>query len=239
VTDLTFGADAPLLEVMSTMRAMRRLKPDPIPREVIEQLLQAATYGPSGGNNQSFSFVVVTNRDQVARIAPLWRRIVEWYVTTQTPPPHMSADAWQRLVAALRYQADHFEDIPVLIIACYELRSTVARMLRSLDRQWRAFAAMGPRHSLSSARNIPRLIATGEAASIYPGVQNLLLMARALGLAATMTTWHILFEQELKGILSIPRHVNTYATIPVGWPLGNFGPVTRRPITEAVHWDKW
>jgi nitroreductase len=239
VSNLAFGDDAPLLEIMSTMRAMRRLKPDPVPHELIEKLITAASYGPSGGNNQAFTFVVVTDRDQIARIAPLWRRIVDWCVTTQTPPPHMTPEAWQRLTDTLRYQAEHFEDTPVLIVACYELRSAVSRMLHTLDKQRAGFGKLGVRHTLSSARNTRRMLATGEAASIYPGVQNLLLMARALGLAATITTWHIMFEQELKAILGIPRHVNTYAIIPVGYPLGKFGPVNRRPATDAIHWQQW
>src|SRR5256885_11398766 len=67
------GADAPILEIMATMRAMRRLKPDPLPDELLEQLVEAATWAPSGGNIQAFSFVVVTDREQMARLAELWR----------------------------------------------------------------------------------------------------------------------------------------------------------------------
>jgi nitroreductase len=237
--ELAFGADAPLLDVMSSMRAMRRLKPDPVPRELVEQLITAATYGPSGGNNQTYSFVVVTDRDQVARLAPIWRRIVDFYVASQSPPEHMSEDAWQRLIATLRYQADHFEEIPVLIVACYELRSAMKRMMRNLDKQRAGLRALGPWHSISSTRNIAKFASTGETASVYPGLQNLLLMARALGLGATLTTWHTLFEQEFKSVLGIPRHVNTYAIVPVGWPMGRFGPVNRRPAVDAIRWDRW
>src|SRR3989440_13054140 len=61
------------MEVMATMRAMRRLKPDPVPDELLEQLVEAATWAPSGGNIQAYSFVVVTDRDQMARLAELWR----------------------------------------------------------------------------------------------------------------------------------------------------------------------
>jgi nitroreductase len=239
VSDLRFGDDAPLLHVMSTMRAMRRLKPDPVPREMIEKLLTAASYAPSGGNNQTFSFVVVTDRDQIARLAPTWRRIVDWYTTTQTPPAHMDEDAWLRLTGTLRQQAENFEDIPVLIVACYEMRSAAARMLRTLDKQRSGLGILGARHSLTLLRNTPRMLSTAESASIYPAVQNLLLMARALGLAATLTTWHIMFEQEFKSVLGIPNSVNTYAIVPVGWPAGRFGPVSRRPLSDTVHWDKW
>jgi nitroreductase len=78
-----------------------------------------------------------------------------------------------------------------------------------------------------------------EAASIYPGVQNLLLAARALGLGANITTWHMFLEHEWKRVLGLPKAWNTYAVIPVGWPRGRFGPVTRRPASEAIHWDRW
>ncbi|MCE5290437.1 MAG: nitroreductase family protein [Nocardiaceae bacterium] len=239
MTELAFGDDAPLLNVMSTMRAMRRLKPDPVPRELIEQLITAATYAPSGGNNQSFTFLVVTDREQIARLAPVWRRIVDWYIGTQSPPPHMTPEQWNGIMKALRYQADHFDEVPVLIVACYELRGMLGRMVKALNRQASAFAKLGAADSLRSLRNVRRSLAIGEAASIYPSVQNLLLMARALGLAATMTTWHTMFEQEFKSILAVPGHVNIYAIVPVGWPAGKFGPVSRRPAAEAIRWERW
>ena len=78
-----------------------------------------------------------------------------------------------------------------------------------------------------------------EAASIYPAVENLLLAARARGLAATMTTWHLFAEADVKKILEIPSSVRTYALIPIGWPLGRFGPVTRRPAGEVMRRDHW
>ena len=69
--DLAFGTDAPLHEVMSTMRAMRRLKPDPVPRELLEQMVEAATWAPSGGNQQQYSWVVVTEREKMEQLAEL------------------------------------------------------------------------------------------------------------------------------------------------------------------------
>ena len=236
---LSFGEDAPLFEVMSTMRAMRRLKPDPVPPELIEKLIQAATYGPSGGNNQLYSFVVVTDREQIARLTPVWQRIAHWYIATQSPPPHMDAGAWDRLVSALHYQADHFDDIPVLIIACYELTPVLLRrMLHTPAKQLNGIRTLG-RRNMAALRNFTRAFATAETASVYPGMQNLLLAARALGLAATLTTWHVLLEQEVKAIFGIPRRIKTFAIIPVGWPAGNFGPISRRPPAEAIHWERW
>lgn len=238
-TELAFGEGAGLFDIMTTMRAMRRLKPDPVPPELVERLIEAATYAPSGGNNQTFSFVVITDRAQIAKLAPIWQRIVTWYVTTQSPPAHMTDEAWGRLTATLQHQADHFEDIPVLVIACYEMRSAMKRMMGSLDRQRAGMAGLGVRHSVASMRNFSRMAVLAEAASIYPAVQNLLLAARAHGLAATLTTWHLMFEHEIKSALGIPRHVHTYAIVPIGWPAGNFGPVRRRDARESIHWQRW
>jgi nitroreductase len=88
-------------------------------------------------------------------------------------------------------------------------------------------------------RGMPALEARVEAASIYPAVQNLLLAARAMGLAANLTSWHLFLEAEFKATLGIPRDVHTFALIPVGWPMGHFGPTKRRPAAELIHRDRW
>ena len=79
---VALGEDAPILEVMATMRAMRRLKPDPVPDELLEKLVEAATWAPSGSNLQAFEFVVVTDRAVMAELAELWTKSVELYLKT-------------------------------------------------------------------------------------------------------------------------------------------------------------
>lgn len=95
------------------------------------------------------------------------------------------------------------------------------------------------RGSIQFLRGAPAYMGRSEAASVYPGVENLLLTARALGLGATLTTWHLTIEADFKKVLGIPRRVHTFALIPVGWPLGEFGPVRRRPLAVVVHHDRW
>lgn len=234
------GDDAPILEVMRTMRAMRRLKPDPVPRELIEELIEAATWAPSGGNAQAFSFVVVDDRDVIARLAPIWRKIVSWYVGMQgQPPPHMTRERLHGLIAALRFQAEHFPEIPALVICCYDLRSYTRRQLKAWRRALAAYRRLSREDALKTLRHLPRFARRSEAASIYPAVQNLLLAARAKGLGATLTTWHLALEDDVKAVLGIPRHVHTYALVPIGWPRGRMGPVARRPAQELIHWNHW
>ncbi len=177
------GLDAPVMQVMASMRAMRRLKADPVPRELLLRLVEAATWAPSGSNEQAYSFVIVTDREQMRQLAPLWRQLFDWYRATQRPPGHMSDEHWRRQMSAVGYQAEHFEEIPALIIACSDLSDTRRRTLANSRALLRATARLEPRRALMALRNAPRKLALAQAASVYPGVQNLLLAARAHGLA--------------------------------------------------------
>ncbi len=240
-TSVPVGADAPIVEVMATMRAMRRLRPDPVPDELLEELVEAATWAPSGGNVQAYSFVVVTDREQMARLAELWRVVCAFYLETfaTVAPTRMPAERYERLKDALRFQAEHFHETPAVIVACYSMGDWTRR----LAAQWRRFAgamsSLGPRRAATFTAGLKAFGDRSEAASVYPGVQNLLLAARAHGLGATLTTWHLALEPEFKAVLGIPRGVKTFAMIPVGWPRGNLGPVVRRPAAEVIHRDRW
>ena len=75
--------------------------------------------------------------------------------------------------------------------------------------------------------------------SIYPAVQNMLLAARALGLGATLTTLHLVFEKEAEAALGLPSNVHSYALLPIGYPMGRFGPVRRVPLADVVFEDRW
>jgi nitroreductase len=79
-----------------------------------------------------------------------------------------------------------------------------------------------------------------DCASIYPSVQNMLLAARALGLGATLTTTlHLFFEKEVASVLGLPEGAESYALLPIGYPLGNFGPVARASLDAVVFGDRW
>ena len=233
--------DPGLWEVMSTMRAMRRLKPDPVPRELLERLVQAAVWAPSASNRQAYSWVIVTERDVMRRLEPLWGRCFELYWATVAPQPGATMDA-ERLAGlrrAVTYQREHFSEIPALLVACYERMATTSALVRDWRAGARTVAALGPSDALAAGLNARRAGAMADAASVYPGVQNLLLSARALGLGATLTTFHLALEGQFKQVLGIPRGVDTFALVPVGWPRGRFGPVRRRGAAEAIRWEHW
>ncbi|MFI5806891.1 nitroreductase family protein [Streptomyces sp. NPDC051561] len=231
------GVDPALFETMSTMRAMRRLKPDPVPDELLDRLIQAAVWGPSGGNMQRFEYVVVTDPAVMAKLAPLWERCVDAYLATtgKFAPEGMDEAAYGRMVDAIRYQRDHFAQTPALVIPCYQFPAP------RIDEEGLAAsaAALGAEGLQHMGATQVRFQSLAEGSCVYPGVQNLLLAARGLGLAANITIWHLMLEPEWKAALGIPEDMGTFAVIPVGWPKGNFGAVRRRPIAEVVHRDRW
>lgn len=235
------SANAGMFEVMSTMRAMRRLKPDPVPDQMLTRLVEAATWAPSAANIQGHSFVVVTDRTVMAQLAELWRLVCDFYVTAfwlDYPNPSDAAAA-DRVLKAIRHQRDHFHETPALIVACYRLTEYRRQVRRHPRRFAAALRRLGARRTAILLAGMPSLENRTEAGSIYPAVQNLLLAARALGLAANLTCWHLFLEAEFKAVLRIPRNVHTFALIPVGWPMGRFGPTRRRPARELIHLDRW
>jgi nitroreductase len=75
--------------------------------------------------------------------------------------------------------------------------------------------------------------------AVYPAIQNLMLAARALGLGTTLTSMHRDNEQAVKDLLGVPEEIQTFAIIPLGYPLGRWGEARRRPVAETTHWDGW
>lgn len=239
--DLAFGVDAPLHDVMRTMRAMRRLSHEPVDRDLLVELVRAATWAPSGSNEQAYAWVIVTDREAMLRVADVWCRAYAIYRDTVATVPRetLARDKAARMYAASDHQRDHFAETPALLVACYDLGAMRARLRARGPRLLRAATATSPRDWLSVARSARAFAQRSEAGSVYPGVQNLLLTARAMGLAANVTTTHLLLEDQFKRALGIPRRVRTFAAIPVGWPRGRFGPVTRHEPAEVTHWQRW
>jgi nitroreductase len=198
-----------LCEVMATTRSMRRLKPDPVPDELIRKLLEAGTYAPSGGNMQRWRFLVVRDPKIKQTVGAYYKRAWDEVVSPRyragEPAPGTSRDRFARMLDAAQYLADHIHEAPVWIVPCME--------------------------GASPART--------AGSSIYPAVQNVLLAARALGLGATLTTLYLNFEKEVEAALNLPADVHSYALLPIGYPIGRFGPVRRVPLADVVYEDRW
>lgn len=202
----------PLEEAMRTQRAIRRLKSDPVDDSLVLHLLELAMKAPTGSNAQNWEFIVVKDREVVAKLGRLNRRAQNLFgpIYKRALGARMD-DKMLRIEKAVRWQADHFDDIPVVVVAC--LKGFIA-----------------PR---------PLIATTSAYGSLYPAVQNLLLAARAAGLGAALITVPLWSTVLARRALGLPWNVTPCAVIPLGWPIGKYGPTSRRPVGEFVSLDQY
>ena len=200
---------ADLFEIIQTTRSMRRLKPDPVPNELIRKILEAGVCAPSGGNMQRWRFLVIRDPKVKETVGALYKRAWDEQVAPRyrsgEPAPGTSRERFERMLAAAEHLANHIHEAPVWIVPCLE-GGTPTRTSGS---------------------------------SIYPAVQNMLLAARALGLGATLTTLYLNFEKEVETALGLPAGVHSYALLPIGYPMGRFGPVRRMRSPMPAYEDRW
>jgi nitroreductase len=230
-----------VFEIIRTCRAMRRLKPDPVPEDVLMQLVDAAIHAPSSSNAQNWRFVIVRDREQKRRIAELWRSGAAWYRDTiGAAPPRPDEDAAQRVRSqhALQYMLDHIEDVPALVFLAIKKDEAVAKALASPKTITAALRHLGLGGTVRLLRGAGNATATGIHATAYPAAQNLLLAARALGLGAVLTTPHLFHPGQYEQVLGLPSDVTLTCCIPVGYPMGRFGPVARPDPRSLIHWDR-
>ena len=200
----------PLEEAITTQRAVRRLLPDPVSDDLVLRLIELALKAPTGSNAQGWEWIVVRDPAVKAGLARQNRRAFRLYGAlgrrANANDPKMG-----RLLDAVQWQADHFEEVPVVVVACLK----------------------GPR------LGFPNIAATSYYGSIFPSVQNLLLAARAAGLGAALITLPLWSTFAARRILGLPWNVTPCAVIPLGWPVGRYGPTTRRPVGEVVSLDRY
>jgi nitroreductase len=218
-----------LFDAIHTARSMRRLKPDPVPDALITQILDAAIRAPSAGNSQNWAFVVVRDPALRRRLGAIYRKAsdtAQAMYAARGRPGHLTAAEYQRMMSSGAHLWDHMGEAPVILLPCQ--RRPVVPPKQSLPPDLQA----GYRDELAYVDRI-------RGASIYPAIQNILLACRALGLGTTITTNHIRREDEVRVLLNIPADVDTFAMMPIGWPVDAYGPLTRRPPAEVAHADGW
>jgi nitroreductase len=219
-----------LFDAMYSARALRRFKPDPVPDEIIGRILDAAIRAPSASNYQNWVFIVVKDAERRRRVAEVYRKvgdgirpvIANLFQGVTTVKPDVQSQR-KKLNDSVLYLFDHLDSAPVLLVPC----------LKPVPPYWEG--AKVPDHILAGMKNMARF----ESSSIYPAVQNIILACRAFGLGTVLTTLHAVLEDELKAVLEIPKEVDIWALLPIGYPMDKFGPVKRKPIAEVACLDRW
>lgn len=202
-----------LLTGLATTRAIRRYRDEPIPDGDLSAILWHATRAPSGSNRQPFRFLVLRDGAKAieakAMLGESFRTM--WAEKRRRDGYDAGSGAGEDSPKArMAATMQHFVD---------RFEHTPVVVLACIERY--------------------RDASPTEGASVYPACQNLLLAARALGYGGVMTMWHGFVENELRELLEIPDRVGIAATIPLGRPVGDHGPVRRRPVGELVYDDVW
>lgn len=208
-----------LYEAMSTLRAVRRLRPDPIPHDVLERVLQAACWAPTGGNMQPWRVVVVRSAERKAKLQEIYEP--EWRDYTAANRARlaqhsvgMDTDKLRRTLAAGDHLAAHLSEAPAILMFCAD-----------------------PTSMYITDAKLDRISMVGGG-SVFTAVQNAMLACREEGLGCTLTTLHCLREPEVQAALDIPAGWATLAMVPIGYPVGTgHGPISRQPPSALAFDD--
>lgn len=202
-----------LAEALYTTRAMRRVRPDPVPADVQARILDAAVRAPSGGNQQNWRFLLVDDPAVKARLGPLYRDALSRLWTTVYAPQVAAVEAdpddpasvqFAKVRRSAQWLADHFEEVPLFLFP---------------------FCQYDP---------------TGG--SIYPAVWSAMLAARAEGVGSCLTVVMGVFHlDETLEALGVPTGEGWLLSgcVSFGYPTGRWGVAPRRPVTEVSYRNRW
>jgi len=199
-------------EALYTTRAMRRVKPDPIPESVQAKILDAAIRAPSGGNSQNWRFVLVDSPEIKGKLGPLYRECAallwsgpyaERIARATANPDDPASVALLKVTKSAQYLADHFETVPFYLFA-------FTRNDRS-------------------------------GGSIFPAVWSAQLAARAEGVGSALSMFNAFRTTETLEILNVPadRGWEMVCCVSFGYPTGRWGIAQRRPAHEVAYRNTW
>jgi nitroreductase len=201
-----------LWETMRTARAIRRYTDEPVDEGLLATCIEAATWAPSGGNQQPWHFVAITSsaaaRVAIATGAARAMAVIEQVYRMTRPDPDDQSPRARGARATYGFH-DRAADVPAAVLFC-----------------------------VKDQPNTPELTLGG---SIFPAMQNFLLAARAEGLGCCVTGWQVNAIDEMREALGIPAEWHLAALVIVGWPQGHHGPLRRRPVADVAsidHWDR-
>ena len=199
-------------EALYTTRAMRRVRPDPIPDDVQARILDAAIRAPTGGNAQNWRFLLVDDRETLARLGPIYRDCMDQLWATIYKPQIEAATAapdepdhaqFLKVQRSAQHLADHFEGYPLLLFS---------------------FVQYDP---------------TGG--SIHPATWSAMLAARAEGVGSSLTSVFMFRLDDVLEILGVPKDEGWIfsSCVTFGYPTGRWGVAPRRPVHEVSFRNRW
>jgi len=203
------------LELTKKRRSIRRFKPDPIPDEYIEKILEAARWAMSGANGQPWEFIVVKDEETKAKIAAARNEAQRLTIAMEASRmPEMRQPRYREMEHTIPKSI--LGDAPVIIVICGDPRTAQASVLSRLnDRRW----------------------VVDE--NIANTTQIIHLAAAACGLGSQWVTIDQLSETLIKPILGVPPILRLFSMAPIGYPAYEPKSPYRRELKEIVHYKKY
>lgn len=216
-------SDRGLYEVMRCAPSTRRFTDEPVSREALERVFDAARFAPSGGNRQGWRIIVIVDAEMRRRLRELY--VPHWDAYMEATGARAVLDAGPasgvrpgrlRMLAGADEYARTFDRVPVHLVICFAVEA-----LAIVDLQ------------------LDRPSITGGA-SLYPFVQNVLLGLRAEGLGAAFTTLLVPAEPQLRELLAIPTEYAVAGHIAIGhradpWPVA----LSREPLERFTFSERF
>jgi len=208
-------------ELLTTTRAVRRRMDFDrhVPLEVIKDCVRIALQAPSGSNRQGWHWIVITDPEQRARIADLYRAAFDEYRASATHSGGLFAadgehsSTQKRVAGSVEYLAQHLHRVPVLLLACISAPGSAVLPDASTASMW---------------------------GSLFPAVWSYMLAARARGLGTVWTDLHLRHEQQVAETLDLPKDIRQGPLIPTAYTVGtNFRAGPRAPLDEVLHINRW
>ena len=233
---MTAAADGPtpfdlatVDRLLTTTKAVRsRLDlTRPVPREVITECIRLACFAPNASNAQEWHWVVVDEPDRKAAVAEVYRDVLVPRVSQMLAVKESQGDAaGARISRSILGLADRLEDVPALVIPCYDVKAALVRYQTLIPEP-------GPL-GLSTHMD------SGMFASILPAVWSFQLALHSRGLGSALTTAHQLRQADVAAILGLPLDWFQVALIPVAYTTGgDFRPSPRKPVDEVIVWNRY
>lgn len=211
-----------LIDLLRTRRSIRRFKPDPIPDECIEKMIEAARWAPSGANAQPWEFIIVKDRATINRMAELYRRIHEEELQWIEQVRMEEFRHHQFAASASAQNLPAFGEAPILIVVCGDRRTLQASTLSG-----RYVGTEGGGGDSTYLKNMAN------------ATFSLHLAAASLGLGSQWLSVDSEWEQSLKPLLSVPSILQIHTVVPVGYPAYEPPPSYRREPEELIHINKY
>ncbi len=181
-----------------------------VDENVVMQCLEIAIQAPTGSNAQGWKWLIVTDKEKIAKIGAYYKKSFIAYSSSGSGPKKVDPNQQKRVIDSSSYLAEHMGDVPMLIFACVSGRTNDVAM------------------------------AAGLFGSIIPAAWSLMLSLRARGIGSAWTTLHMAYEKECNAILGIPDNVTTAVMLPIGYFTGeSFHKAKRNPAKDFTYWDTW